>query len=187
VRETLLVAFERRAVRSPVLGALWARQVRRREAALTRRVDGLLELLGLTGYADTFTHELSTGTRRAVELAMVMASEPKVVLLDEPASGLAQAETESLGPMLQRLVRELGCGLLVIEHDVGLVASVSDRLVALEAGRVVVAGAPAEVMAHPRVVSGYLAASERALGRSGSGMDRVAQLLGLSGERTRET
>ncbi|MDQ1439395.1 MAG: hypothetical protein QOK43_3024 [Acidimicrobiaceae bacterium] len=179
VRETVAVAFERRAVRSPVLAAIWAPQVRKREQGIGRRVEDVLELLGLTEYADTFTHELSTGTRRAVELAMITALEPKVVLLDEPASGLAQAEAESLGPVLQRLVRELGCGLLVIEHDVPLVASISDRLVALELGRVVVEGPPADVMAHPRVVGGYLAASEGALSRSGSGMDRVTRVLGL--------
>jgi ABC-type branched-subunit amino acid transport system ATPase component len=118
--------------------------------------------------------ELSTGTRRAVEVACQMAAEPKVLLLDEPSSGLAQAETEALGPALNRIVRETGCGMLVIEHDLNLVTSVSDRLVAMELGQVVTTGTPQQVTTDPRVLASYLAASADVIERSGS---RVASVL----------
>src|SRR5205085_3239454 len=106
------------------------------------------ELLGLGAFADKFVSELSTGTRRAVDVACIMAAEPKMLLLDEPSSGLAQAETEEMGPVLLRVVRETGCGMLVIEHDLPLITSVADRLVAMELGRTVVSGPPREIVNH---------------------------------------
>jgi branched-chain amino acid transport system ATP-binding protein len=87
-----------------------------------------------------------------------MVAAPDVLLLDEPSSGLAQAEVEALGPVILRLVRETGCGVLVVEHDLPLVMSVADRLVAMELGRVVATGAPDDVLAHPDVRRAYLAA-----------------------------
>jgi ABC-type branched-subunit amino acid transport system ATPase component len=174
VRENIAVALEKRASRSPVLGAVWAPTVRRSERKLFSRVDGFIELLGLTAYADKFVRELSTGTRRAVEVACQMAAEPKMLLLDEPSSGLAQAETEALGPALLRIVRETGCGMLVIEHDLPLITSISDRLVAMELGEVVTTGSPNEVTQDPRVLRSYLAASSDVIERSGS---RVGSVL----------
>jgi branched-chain amino acid transport system ATP-binding protein len=91
-----------------------------------------------------------------VELACVMALRPTVVLLDEPASGLAQREVEALAPLLMRLRDRLGASLVVVEHDMPLVTAVSDRLVALDLGRVVAEGPPDEVLSHPEVVASYL-------------------------------
>ncbi|MEQ4210108.1 MFS transporter [Actinopolymorpha sp. B9G3] len=170
VRETIAVAHERRAVRSAVLGAVWAPNVRRSERRIRERVDGLIDLLGLGAYADKFVRELSTGTRRAVEIGCVMAAEPKVLLLDEPSSGLAQAESEALGPALARIVHDTGCGLLLVEHDLPLVMAVSDRLVAMDLGRVIADGPPDEVTRDPQVVEAYLSASADALQRSGAGV-----------------
>jgi branched-chain amino acid transport system ATP-binding protein len=174
VRENIAVALERRASRSPLLGALWAPSVRKSERKLYTRVDGFIELLGLEAYADKFVRELSTGTRRAVEVACQMAAEPKVLLLDEPSSGLAQAETEALGPALLRIVRETGCGMLVIEHDLPLITGISDRLVAMELGRVVTSVTPQDFPTDPRVLASYLAASADVIERSGS---RVGSVL----------
>ena len=176
VRENIAVALERRAVKNPLLAALWTPRARKSERMIATRVDGFIELLGLTAYADKFVRELSTGTRRAVEVACIMAAEPKVLLLDEPSSGLAQAETEALGPALARVVRDTGCGLLVIEHDLPLITSISDRLVAMELGSVLLTGPPEEVTRHPRVLESYLAASHDVIERSGS---RVGTVLGL--------
>jgi ABC-type branched-subunit amino acid transport system ATPase component len=185
VRENIAVAMERRAVvRNPVLAAVWAPQVRQSERKLYQRVDALIEILGLEAYANKFVGEISTGTRRTVDIACIMASQPRVLLLDEPSSGLAQAETEEMGPVLTRLVRETGAGLLVIEHDIPLITSVSDRLVAMELGRVLVAGDPAEVVNHPQVMASYLSASEGVLHRSGGG--KLASMLraaGVNGNR----
>jgi branched-chain amino acid transport system ATP-binding protein len=172
VRETIAVALDRRAVKNPVLGAVWAPPARRSERRIAARVDAYIEILGLEAHADKFVRELSTGTRRAVEVACQLAAEPKVLLLDEPSSGLAQAETEALGPALSRVVRETGCGLLIIEHDIPLVTSLSDRLVAMELGGVVVTGAPEDVVEHPLVLQSYLAASDEVIQRSGTNRKR---------------
>jgi branched-chain amino acid transport system ATP-binding protein len=176
VRENIALSLERRTVKSPVLAAVWAPPVRQSERRIAARVDGYIEILGLEGYADKFVRELSTGTRRAVEVACQMAAEPKVLLLDEPSSGLAQSETEALGPALARVVRETGCGLLVIEHDLPLIVQLSDRLIAMELGRVVVTGSPEEVTSDSRVLQSYLAASNDVIERSGS---RVGQVLAV--------
>ncbi len=176
VRENIAVALERKAVRNPLLAVVWAPKVRTSERRIARQVDRLVDLLGLDAYADATLAELSTGSRRAVDVACILASEPSLLLLDEPSSGLAQAETESLGPLLQRIVRETGCGMLVIEHDLPLVTALSDRMVAMEAGRVLVTGTPEQVRSDPRVLASYLAASDDVVQRSGR-MSALTALL----------
>jgi branched-chain amino acid transport system ATP-binding protein len=134
---------------------------------VARRVDNLVESLGLGPYADKFMDELSTGTRRIVDIACLVAAQPKLLLLDEPSSGLAQAETEMLGPVIGRIVKETGCGIVIIEHDLGLVASVSHRLIAMRLGAVIAEGTPADVLADEEVVTSLLGgASDAVLSRS---------------------
>ena len=128
----------------------------------------LLELMNLGRYANNFVRELSTGTRRIVDLACQVAHRPTVILLDEPSSGIAQREVESLAPVLLRLRDEMGAALVVIEHDIPLVSEISDRLVALDMGRVVTTGQPADVLTHPQVVESYLGTSSAAISRSGN-------------------
>ena len=169
--------LERRAVRNPLLGALWAPSVRRSETKIRQEVDDLLELLGLQANGETFVGELSTGMRRVVDVACVMAARPQVLLLDEPSSGLAQAETEALGPLLSRIVRETGCAMVVIEHDIPLVSRISDRLLAMHLGRVIAGGPPAEVLANAAVREAYLAATEETINRSGPRMAAIARAL----------
>src|SRR5206468_2891460 len=123
-------------------------------------VSDLLDLLNLGPYRDAFVKELSTGTRRVVDLAMCFGYEPTVLLLDEPSSGISQKEAESLGPLLLRIRDETGCGILVIEHDMPLITSISDRLLALELGAVVAVGKPQDVITNPRVVASYLGSDE---------------------------
>jgi branched-chain amino acid transport system ATP-binding protein len=91
-----------------------------------------------------------------------------VVLLDEPSSGIAQREAEALGPLLLRIRDTLDASLVVIEHDMALISSISDRLVALDQGAVVTEGPPAEVLAHPQVVESYLGGDAAVIGRSGA-------------------
>jgi branched-chain amino acid transport system ATP-binding protein len=112
-------------------------------------VDERLTLLGLTEHADRFVHELSTGMRRVVELACVLAHEPSVLLLDEPSSGLAQREVEALAPLLLDVRDRLGAAVLLVEHDPRLVEAVADRVVTLELGRVI-----------PGVIPGVVAGDE---------------------------
>jgi branched-chain amino acid transport system ATP-binding protein len=169
VAETVAVSLDRSvAVKDPINAALRLPAAYDSEVAVGRRVRQLLELFGLMDYRDSFTSELSTGTRRIVELACVVGHQPSVLLLDEPAGGVAQKEVEQLGALLRRICDELGCAMLVIEHDMPLVAGLADRLVALETGAVIAEGEPAAVLADPRVVASYLGDDQLAVARSGS-------------------
>ena len=138
------------------------------EKEVAQRTEELIELLGLGAFRDKFISELSTGSRRIVEIATILGQRPAVVLLDEPSSGIAQKETEALGPLLKQVQARLGCSMLVIEHDMPLITSVADELVALHRGWVVTHGLPAEVLQHPAVVESYLGtdASQFHLGRT---------------------
>ncbi|MDA8183176.1 MAG: hypothetical protein M0035_01910, partial [Actinomycetota bacterium] len=107
--------------------------------------------------------------RRIVDLAMAIAHDPSVLILDEPSSGIAQRETEALGPLLVRIQRETGCAMLVIEHDMPLITSISDEMIALDLGTVVVRGTPDEVVNDPRVVAAYLGNEPATTARSGAG------------------
>ena len=169
VFETLACAFERHARNEdPVSSMLWAPWVRKRERVRAERVEEIIDLMGLGAFHDKFISELSTGSRRVVDLACVMAHEPTVLLLDEPSSGMAQKETEAMGPLLLRVKEATGCTMLLVEHDMPLVTSVSDELVALETGRVIVRGSPKEVTNNPRVVEAYLGTDQRVVARSGA-------------------
>jgi branched-chain amino acid transport system ATP-binding protein len=132
------------------------------------RVDQLIERFGLGPHRNRFIAELSTGTRRMVDLAGVVAHSPTVLLLDEPSSGIAQRESEALGPLIKLLRDELGCTILVVEHDMPLLRGIADRLVALDMGSVVTDGAPDEVLTHPAVIESYLGTSAAVIARSGA-------------------
>jgi ABC-type branched-subunit amino acid transport system ATPase component len=166
--ETIAVAFERHlASKDVVAAALHLPASFESETALAARVEALIELMGLSAFRDKLLGELSSGSRRIVELACILAQDPAVVLLDEPSAGVAQRETEALGPLLRRVQAHTGCSMLVIEHDMPLIAAVSDEVIALELGRVIARGAPAEVLSHPRVLESYLGTDTVAVGRSG--------------------
>ena len=137
------------------------------EAAARHRVDELIDLLGLEAFRTKFVGELSTGSRRVVDIGCVLAHEPSVVLLDEPSSGIAQREAEALGPLLLRIRDTLDASLIVIEHDMSLIAS------DLRSARCPRPGSgrhhrrPSEVLAHPEVVESYLGGDRAVLSRSG--------------------
>lgn len=169
VEQSLAVAHERWiAVRDPIQAALHLPSVFDAERAVARRVDELIGILGLEAFRSKFVSELSTGSRRIVDLACLVAHRPSLVLLDEPSSGIAQRETEALGPVIRRIRDELGASVLVIEHDMPLITSVSDRLVALDLGAVVTVGTPTQVLEHPQVVASYLGTTEAVIARSGA-------------------
>lgn len=140
------------------------------ESLVEKKATELIGLLGLTGYAHSPTSALSTGTRRIVELACLLAEDPVVMLLDEPSAGVAQKETEALGPLLRQISEHTGAAMLVIEHDMPLLSGLCDRLVALELGTVIASGIPADVLEHPAVISSYLGTDETAINRSGVGV-----------------
>ena len=168
VEETLAVALERWIeVRDPLNPALRLPAAFDSEEHVQQRVDELVELFGLGGFRSRFVRELSTGSRRVVDLACVAAHRPTVVLLDEPSSGIAQRETEALGPLLERLRDGLGAALVVVEHDVPLVTRVADRIVAMDQGAVIADGPPSEVLTDAAVVASYLGSDRHAIARSG--------------------
>ncbi len=168
VAETLAIAQERFiGSRGVVSAALHLPMVIDSEQQVALRVDELIELMGLGDYRHSFVHELSTGTRRVVDLACLVAHRPSVILLDEPTSGIAQREVEALAPVIRRLRDEMGASLVIVEHDIPFVSDVSDRLLALEQGQVIATGPPADVLAHPDVIESYLGTNGAAITRSG--------------------
>jgi len=157
VLEAIEVAMERHA----------GSRLKRVERKLRNRAEALIELLGLGDFREKFVSELSTGSRRIVDLACEMAADPDVLLLDEPSSGIAQAEAEELGQLLDRVRRDTGCGLLVIEHDMRLLTGIADRMVGMVRGQTIVSGTVTDVTEDPTMVEAYLGTSERVLARSG--------------------
>ncbi|MBK5287093.1 MAG: ATP-binding cassette domain-containing protein, partial [Acidimicrobiia bacterium] len=168
VRETIAVALECSVeVKDPIAAALYLPAVIDSEAAVYERVEELIDFMNLGAFRDKFTSELSTGSRRIVDLACVLAHHPTVLLLDEPSSGIAQREAEALGPLIHKIRDELGASVLVIEHDLPLLTSVSDRMIAMDLGRVIAQGTPDEVVHDPQVVASYLGEDQAAIARSG--------------------
>ncbi|HEY7071459.1 MAG TPA: MFS transporter [Acidimicrobiales bacterium] len=169
VEETIALALERHVeVRDPFATAVGLPMVRESEAAVSVRVDELIELVGLQAYRAKFVRELSTGTRRIVDLACLLAHEPDVMLFDEPSSGIAQREAEALGPMILRVRAATGAAIVIIEHDMPLVRSISDEIMALDLGQVIAHDAPDVVLHDPRVVASYLGTNDAAVARSGT-------------------
>ncbi len=167
--ETVQVARERHLLsRGMVAAALGQPVAQESEADVTDKVDFLIELMGLDAFREKLTGELSTGSRRIVELACLLAADPAVIVLDEPSGGVAQRESEALGPLLQRVQDVTGASILVIEHDMPLLTGLCDRMIALELGEVIAEGTPAEVLAHQRVIESYLGSDLAAINRSGA-------------------
>jgi branched-chain amino acid transport system ATP-binding protein len=169
VAENIAIGLERHLeVRDHFASLLNLPAVQQVEEDVAYTVDDLIELMNLQAYRDKFVAELSTGSRRIVDLAMAIAHDPTVLLLDEPSSGIAQRETEALGPLLRRIQAETSCAMLVIEHDMPLITSVSDQMIALELGAVVVQDTPEAVIANPRVIESYLGGDVAVINRSGT-------------------
>jgi branched-chain amino acid transport system ATP-binding protein len=118
--------------------------------------DRILDLVGLRKFADVEVSAIPTGKARVVELGRALMTRPKVLLLDEPASGQTEEETEEFGALLRRLARDDGLAVLLVEHDMALVMAVCDHLHVLDFGQIIAAGPPSEVRADPAVLDAYL-------------------------------
>jgi ABC-type branched-subunit amino acid transport system ATPase component len=168
VAENIAIGLERHIeVRDHLSSLLYLPAMQDSEADVAFTVNELIELLNLEAFRDKFVSELSTGSRRIVDLAMAIAHDPSVLILDEPSSGIAQRETEALGPLLESIQAETGCSMLVIEHDMPLITGISNEILALDLGTVVVRGTPDEVINDPHVMESYLGTGGVATKRSG--------------------
>ncbi len=174
VTETVQVALEAHERSELVPSLLGLPPSLRAERTKRAHAAEAIAFLGLTRYADAYVSELSTGTRRIVELCCLLAQDAQLLLLDEPTAGVAQREAEAFAPLLMRIRQELDATILLIEHDIPLVMSVSDRVACLFGGHVIADGLPDEVRAAPEVVAAYLGTDQRAIARSGT----VAAALG---------
>ena len=174
VRDALAVSLERFTDVSDPFNAILRLPVQvRTEAAVMHRVDELLELFGLERYGDNLVSELSTGSRRLVDLAAVVAHQPTVVLLDEPSSGVAQREVEAMVELLRSVRDRLDATMLIVEHDIAFIAEVADRLVAMDRGAVLTSGAPQAVLESPEVGEAFLGSGALGLSRSGPSSARA--------------
>jgi ABC-type branched-subunit amino acid transport system ATPase component/ABC-type branched-subunit amino acid transport system permease subunit len=169
VAETIAVAHERHLQSRDMIAAGFRLPASLdSEADVAGKVEELVALMGLEAFGEKLVGELSTGTRRIVELACVLAQQPGVLLLDEPSGGVAQRETEAMGPLLIRVQQHTGCSILVVEHDMPLLTAICDRMIALELGQVIAEGTPAQVLEHPAVIESYLGTDDSTINRSGA-------------------
>ena len=156
VRQNIMVGGHVRTGSGFVANALRLPAVRREEERLGAQVDRLIDLLELAPFADQPAMDLPFGTQKRVELGRALASQPKLLLLDEPAGGLNHEEVETLMELLRRIRAELGLTMLLVEHHMNMVMRISDRVVALDFGKKIADGTPAEVQANEDVIRAYL-------------------------------
>jgi ABC-type branched-subunit amino acid transport system ATPase component len=156
VMDNLITSFHAHMQGGIVANGLRLRRALRAERRARDRAEEVMEVVDLRPYAAKAAGALSYGTLRMTELACLLMLAPRMILLDEPASGIAQRETEALGPLLRRVRDTLGATILIIEHDMPLVMRLSDRLYCLNLGRVIAEGTPRQMQNDPAVVEAYL-------------------------------
>lgn len=156
VTENIRIGLHTRTSGNVFTDALRLPASRRSIARSNAAARSLVDYLGLQSVADTKVKDLPFGTQKRVELARALATEPKLLLLDEPACGLNHEEVDELGLIIQKIRQEFRLSILLVEHHMGLVMSISDHIVALNFGRRIAEGTPEEVQTHPDVIAAYL-------------------------------
>ena len=156
VLHNLLIGRHRHHASGLLHDLFFTRRTRAAEIDSRRKVEEVIDFLNLQHYRDTMVAGLPYGVRKVVELARALATEPQLLLLDEPSSGLNVEETDDMAFWIHDICRDLGITVLMVEHDMSLVSKVSDRVVALNQGQVLAMGSPREVQTHPGVIEAYL-------------------------------
>ena len=160
VLQNLLVARQTHRKSNPVSEILFSPFVKKEEYRHRYAVEKVIDFLDLQSYREKFISGLPYGVRKVVELGRALAIEPKLLLLDEPASGLSVEETQDVAFWIEDIKKVMGITVLMVEHDMHLVSSVSDRVMALADGKMLALGTPNEVKNHPAVIEAYLGGSE---------------------------
>jgi len=156
VRENVMVGAHSRSSAGFISSALRLPRVSSEEARLRRRAEEIMDSLGLMAFADRLAGDLPFAMQKRVELARALAADPKLLLLDEPAAGLNHEELDALARQIRDIRDRLHITVLLVEHHMSLVMSVSDHIVALNFGRVIADGTPAEIQSHAGVIEAYL-------------------------------
>ena len=160
VLQNLLVARQTHRKSNPVSEILFSPFVKKEEYRHRYAVEKVIDFLDLQSYREKFISGLPYGVRKVVELGRALAIEPKLLLLDEPASGLSVEETQDVAFWIEDIKKVMGITVLMVEHDMHLVSSVSDRVMALADGKMIALGTPDELKNHPAVIEAYLGGSE---------------------------
>ena len=156
VRENVLVGMHLKLKAGLVDAFLSTRRSHTEEAAAEKRAEELLTLVGLRGRGDALAKNLPYGDQRRLEVARALASEPSLLLLDEPTSGMNPNETAEMMALIRKLRQDLGISVLLIEHDMGVVMGISDKVTVLDHGEKIAEGSPEAVRANPKVIEAYL-------------------------------
>ena len=162
VLDNLLVGQHSRRTANWLSNTLFLPGTRREELEMRRKAEEVIDLLDLQAYRNSTIAGLPYGIRKMVSIARALASTPRLIMLDEPASGLSVEETRDMAFWIEDMKKDLGITVLMVEHDMGLVSQVSDRVLAIADGRVLAEGTAAEIQRHPDVVAAYLGGGEAA-------------------------
>lgn len=160
VLQNLLVGRHRHRSSNLISEILFLPSVREAERKHREAVEHVIEFLDLQQHRDKYIAGLPYGVRKVVEMGRAMALEPRLLLLDEPASGLSVEETQDVAFWVEDLKTQMGITVLMVEHDMHLVSSVSDRVLALADGKTLALGTPSEVQSHPAVIEAYIGSSD---------------------------